>query len=371
VIAVGRAGQRGPEQDKPEPKRGRARSKNGDASRPPSIVDVAARAQVSYQTVSRVLNDHPSVRPTTRQAVLDAMEELGYRPSNAARTLVTGRSRTLGVLTLDVDDSDGLTPLYGIERSARELGYFVGIGNLDSVDRASVRSAVDHLAEQSVAGLLVIAPIDAADDALATAPSDLPIVAVEGSPTGGFASAGIDQVAGARAATEHLLELGHDTVFHIRGPSEWMQTQDRVAGWRAALEAAGADVPMPLAGDWTAKSGYEAGRVLARVSGLTAVFAGNDQTALGLLLAFSEHGVRVPEDISVVGFDDGADVPYYNPPLTTVRQDFQAVGRHAIRMLVDSVESGARDLEHSLTPPELIVRRSTAAPSTSRRSTGR
>lgn len=336
-------------------------SETGDGARP-SIVDVAARAQVSYQTVSRVLNEHPSVRPTTRQAVLDAMEELGYRPSNAARTLVTGRSRTLGVLALDIDDSDGLTPLYGIERSARELGYFVGIGNLDSVDRASVRSAVDHLAEQSVAGLLVIAPIDAADDALATAPSDLPVVAVEGSPSGGLASAGIDQTAGARAATEHLLELGHETVFHIRGPSDWMQTQDRVTGWRAALEAAGADVPMPLAGDWTAKSGYEAGLVLSRVSGLTAVFAGNDQTALGLLLAFSERGIRVPDDVSVVGFDDGADVPYYNPPLTTVRQDFQAVGRQAIRMLVDRVEGGSREVEHSLVAPELVVRRSTAPP---------
>jgi DNA-binding LacI/PurR family transcriptional regulator len=344
------------------PRRSRGRGSAGDGVRPPSIVDVAARARVSYQTVSRVLNDHPNVRPTTRQAVLDAVEELGYRPSNAARTLVTGRSRTLGVLTLDVDDSDGLTPLYGIERSARELGYFVGIGNLNSVDRASVRAAVDHLAEQSIAGLLVIAPIDAADDALATAPSDLPIVAVEGNASGAYASVGIDQTAGARSATQHLLDLGHDTVFHIRGPSEWMQTQNRVDGWRAALEAAGADVPMPLAGDWTAKSGYEAGRVLSRVSGLTAVFAGNDQTALGLLLAFSEEGIRVPEDVSVVGFDDGADVPYYNPPLTTVRQDFLAVGRRAIEMLVEQLESGSRDLEHPLLTPELVVRSSTAAP---------
>jgi DNA-binding LacI/PurR family transcriptional regulator len=343
---------------------GRSRKRGadgGDGTRPPTIVDVAARAQVSYQTVSRVLNEHPSVRPTTRQAVLDAMAGLGYRPSNAARTLVTGRSRTLGVLALDVADSDGLTPLYGIERSARELGYFVGIGNLTSVDRASVRAAVDHLAEQSVAGLLVIAPIDAADDALVTAPSDLPIVAVEGSRSGVVASAGVDQVAGARLATEHLLELGHDTVFHIRGPSEWMQTQDRVNGWGSALEAAGADVPMPLAGDWTAKSGYEAGQVLSRVSGLTAVFAGNDQTALGLLLAFSERGIRVPEDVSVVGFDDGADVPFYNPPLTTVPQDFQAVGRTAISMLVNRIEDGARDLDHDLVEPELVVRQSTAS----------
>lgn len=344
---------------------GRSRKRGadgGDGTRPPTIVDVAARAQVSYQTVSRVLNEHPSVRPTTRQAVLDAMAGLGYRPSNAARTLVTGRSRTLGVLALDVADSDGLTPLYGIERSARELGYFVGIGNLTSVDRASVRAAVDHLAEQSVAGLLVIAPIDAADDALVTAPSDLPIVAVEGSRSGVVASAGVDQVAGARLATEHLLELGHDTVFHIRGPSEWMQTQDRVNGWGSALEAAGADVPMPLAGDWTAKSGYEAGQVLSRVSGLTAVFAGNDQTALGLLLAFSERGIRVPEDVSVVGFDDIFSADLVSPGLTTVAAPLRWLGNTAMKNLLALIHGAQSQRgEPARAPTKLVVRGSTAA----------
>jgi DNA-binding LacI/PurR family transcriptional regulator len=330
-----------------------------DRVRPPSITDVATLANVSYQTVSRVLNGHPNVRPATRLAVMGAIEQLGYRPNNVARTLVTGRSRTLGVIALDVADSDGLTPLYGIERSARELGYYVGIGNLDYVDRASVRAAVDRLAEQSVAGLLVIAPIEAATDALATLPSDLPVVAIEGAPDRGLATVGVDQAAGARGATEHLLELGHQTVFHVRGPSEWMQTQDRIAGWRAALEAAGADAPMPLAGDWSARSGYEAGKMLARIPELSAVFTGNDQMALGLLLAFSERGLSVPGDVSVVGFDDGEDVAYYNPPLTTVRQDFQAVGRRGIEMLVAQVESGQRTAEHHVIEPQLIVRRST------------
>ena len=328
--------------------------------RPPSITDVATVANVSYQTVSRVLNCHPNVRPGTRLAVLGAIEQLGYRPNNVARTLVTGRSRTLGVLALDVADSDGLTPLYGIERSARELGYFVGIGNLDYVDRASVRAAVDRLAEQSVAGLLVIAPVEAASDSLATLPSELPVVAIEGGPDRGLATASVDQAAGARAATEHLLKLGHQTVFHVRGPSEWMQTQDRIAGWRAALQDAGAEVPMPLAGDWSARSGYEAGLMLARIPELTAVFTGNDQMALGVLLAFSERGLSVPGDVSVVGFDDGEDVAYYNPPLTTVRQDFRAVGRRGIEMLVDQVENGTRAAEQCVIRPELILRRSTA-----------
>lgn len=334
----------------------------GEQTRPPSIMDVAALANVSYQTVSRVLNGHPSVRPSTRLAVQGAIEQLGYRPSNAARTLVTGRSRTLGVLTMDVNDSDGLTPLYGIERSARELGYFVGIGALEAVDRTSVHNAIGRLTEQSVAGVLVIAPIERASDVLDSLPADLPVVAVEGDTTRDIATAGIDQVAGARLATQHLLDAGHESVFHVCGPPDWMQTQDRVAGWRAALEAAGAEVPTLLPGDWSAKSGYEAGQVLARVRDLTAVFAGNDQMALGLMLALSERGVRVPRDVSVVGFDDGADVPYYNPPLTTVRQDFEAVGRRAIEMLVEQIRNGRRSSEHALIDPELIVRSSTAEP---------
>lgn len=334
----------------------------GTRTRPPSINDVAALANVSYQTVSRVLNDHPNVRPATRLAVMEAIERLGYRPNNVARTLVTGRSRTLGVLALDVADSDGLTPLYGIERSARQLGYFIGIGNLDYVDRASVRAAAQRLAEQSVAGLLVIAPVEAASDALATLQPDLPVVAIEGHPDRGLATASVDQYAGARMATEHLLDQGHKTVFHVSGPSEWMQSQQRVAGWRDALEERGVEVPMPLRGDWGARSGYDAGLMLARIPELTAVFSGNDQMALGLLLALSERGLSVPGDVSVVGFDDGDDTAYYNPPLTTVRQDFRAVGRRAIEMLVEQVEQGTRSVEHCIVRPELVVRKSTGTP---------
>lgn len=321
---------------------------------------MAALARVSYQTVSRVLNDHPNVKASTRLAVLSAIDQLGYRPNNAARTLVTGRSSTLGLIILDVNDSDGLSPMYGVERSAREHGYFVGTANLDYVDRASVRAAVDHLSELRVAGFLVITPIETASDALASLPADIPVVAIEGHPGRGIATAAVDQAAGARAATEHLLGLGHDTVFHVRGPSDWMQTQDRISGWRHALADAGREAPMPLAGDWSPRSGYEAGLMLARIPELTAVFAGNDEMALGLLLAFSERGLSVPDDVSVVGFDDGDDPGYYNPPLTTVRQDFRAVGRRGIEMLVEQIERGERNDERSVIESELIIRKSTS-----------
>jgi len=155
-----------------------------------------------------------------------------------------------------------------------------------------------------LAGLLVIAPIETASDALTVLPSDLPVVAIEGDPESQVATVTTDQTSGARAATEHLLELGHETVFHVAGPRDWMQTQERIAGWRAALEAAGAEVTMPLSGDWSAQSGYEVGRMLARIPELTAVFVGNDQMSLGLLLALRERGLSVPEDVSAPRWND-------------------------------------------------------------------
>jgi DNA-binding LacI/PurR family transcriptional regulator len=329
--------------------------------RPPAITDVARLAQVSYQTVSRVLNNHPNVRPTTRTRVLAAIEQLGYRPSSAARALVTGRSQTLGVIALDVADWSGLTTLYGIERSARQAGYYVSIANLDSVDRASMRSAAATLTEQAVAGVLIIAPIASATDAPAALPADLPVVAIEGDPDESeIAVVTVDQVAGARAATQHLLELGHETVFHISGPADWMQSHERIAGWRTALAAAGAEITAPLAGDWSARSGFEMGRLLARIPELTAVFAGNDQMALGVLRALSERGLRVPDDVSIVGFDDLPEAEYYTPPLTTVRQDFQEVGRQGLELLLRQIADGARCNERRIVESQLIVRQSTA-----------
>jgi DNA-binding LacI/PurR family transcriptional regulator len=335
------------------------RSHPASPQRPPAITDVAALAHVSYQTVSRVLNNHPNVRESTRARVLGAIEQLGYRPNNAARSLVTGRSQTLGVLALDVADWSGLTALYGIERTARAAGYFVSIGSLDAVDRTSVRQAVARLAEQGMAGLLVIAPVETAGDALTVLPADLPVVAIEGDPHVDVASVTVDQVSGARAATEHLLELGHETVFHVTGPLDWMQTQERIEGWRSALEAAGAEVTMPLSGDWSAQAGYDAGRMLARIPELSSVFVGNDQMALGVILALSERGRAVPDEVSVVGFDDIPEAAYFRPPLTTVHQDFQEVGRQGLELLLAQIESGTRSMERRVVRTELIVRSST------------
>jgi DNA-binding LacI/PurR family transcriptional regulator len=330
------------------------------AAAPPRAVvmaDVARLAGVSQQTVSRVLNDSPHVRPDTRQRVSEAIRKLGYRPNRLARALVTGRSRTLGVLSFDTTLYGPASTLFAIERAAHEAGYFVSIASLRSLDAPSVRNAVERLREQGVDGVLAIAPLESAARGLLQVPADVPIVATEAGAPGAVPLVAVDQQAGARLATEHLLRLGHRTVWHLSGPADWLEAADRIAGWRAALEASGAVAPPPLAGDWSARSGYELAQTLGTA---TAVFAGNDQMALGLLRALHEAGRRVPEEVSVVGFDDIPEAAYFTPPLTTVRQRFDEIGTRALRLLLERIEGGTR--RGDTVAPELVVRSSTAPP---------
>jgi DNA-binding LacI/PurR family transcriptional regulator len=306
-----------------------------------------------------VLNLHPSVTPPTRARVLAAIEQLGYRPNAAARALATGRSKTLGVVTLNTTFFGPVSTLYGIEQAAGAAGYFLSVVSPRSPDRDSVRGAVGRLADQHVEGIVVIAPLTSEAEALGDLPTGTPVVVVEGDPRVDLATVTVDQEAGARAATAYLLARGHQTVFHIAGPAEWQEAQGRVAGWRSALEEAGAEVTSPWPGDWTARSGYQAGLALARLPEATAIFVANDQMACGVLLALHEHDRRVPEDVSVVGFDDIPESAYFTPPLTTVRQDFHEVGRASLRLLLDQIDSGARSADRVVVRSDLVVRRST------------
>ena len=294
------------------------------------MADVARLAGVSPQTVSRVLNESPQVRDATRRRVLDAVRRLEYRPNRLARALVTGRTRTLGVVGFDTTLHGPASMLLAIERAAHDAGYFVSIASIGSLDSASVRSAIERLREQAVDGILVIAPQESAAQALRHLKPDVPVVATEAGAHDGVPLVAVDQVAGARAATQHLLDLGHRTVWHVSGPLDWYEARDRVDGWRATLEAAGAPLSAVLAGDWSARSGYDLGLRLAREPDVTAVFAANDQMALGVIRALHELGLRIPDDLSVVGFDDIPEAAYFTPPLTTVRQDFNEVGRRAL-----------------------------------------
>jgi DNA-binding LacI/PurR family transcriptional regulator len=327
---------------------------DGPVSRP-VMADVARRAGVSHQTVSRVLNGHPNVREATRAGVLAAIRDLGYRPNAAARTLVTGKANFLGVISVDTTLYGPASMLYGIER-ALHPEYFVAVASLPAFARESLSDAVDRFVGQAVAGIIVIAPDTSAADALRGVTASVPIVAVGSGDYAPLPSVSIDNRTGARRATEHLLDLGHRTVYHISAPDTWLDARERVAGWREALRAAGAPEPELMRGDWSARTGYEFGAKLTASPDVTAVLCGNDAMALGFLRAAAERGRRVPDDISVVGFDDIPEAAYYWPPLTTVRQDFGTLGLLALNTLMDLIKRGGA--AHSALPlaPGLIVR---------------
>lgn len=322
--------------------------------------DVARLARVSYQTVSRVLNDQENVAAATRARVLAAIDELDYRPNAAARSLVTGRSRTVGVLTLDFSLYGPMATLYGAERAARQAGYFVSIVSVRAMERALFREAIAHLLDQRVEGLVVMAPLSGESDVLSELPRSLPLVITEAEQDVPGAVVAVDQLAGARAATEHLLGLGHRRIAHVSGAMAWLgAARARLAGWRAVLAEAGDGEPLLLQGDFSPRSGYEAGLELAAMPEVTAVFAGNDQMALGLLQGLQRSGRRVPDDVSVVGFGDIPEAAFLLPALTTVRQDFEQVGERSLRALVALIASGGGGGREVL-DPELVVRESTA-----------
>jgi DNA-binding LacI/PurR family transcriptional regulator len=330
-------------------------------SRPPVMADVARLAGVSHQTVSRVLNNHPNVSSVTKDRVLAAISELAYRPNAAARTLVTRRTHTLGVISFDTMLYGPASMLYGFERAAHDA-YFVSIASLAALDRRSMLDTVERFVGQGIEGIIVIATQDTAVAALAHVPPEVPLVAVGCGTRAAVTSVAIDNAEGAAAATRYLLGLGHKTVHHVAGQASCLDAAERIDGWRQALRDAGAPEPAVLAGDWSAASGYETGCQLAVDPAVTAIFCGNDPMALGVMRALAEHGLRVPDDISIVGFDDIPEAGYYLPPLTTVRQDFGEVGRQALNALIDRMSGATPAGPRVRVAPELIVRASAARP---------
>ncbi|MEU1180308.1 LacI family DNA-binding transcriptional regulator [Streptomyces sp. NPDC005820] len=331
--------------------------------RGPGMTEVARAAGVSQKTVSRVVNGEPHVSPEVRERVLRVIRELDYRPNTAARALLLGRYRRIGVVALGSALHGPTSLLFGLEQAVRRAGYACAFATTSP--GRGVTAALESLLEQGVDGVVLAEPIH--DGRSTRLPTDLPVVSL-GTPvetTGGRSAVVVeaDGVAAARIATGHLLALGHRTVRHVPGPQDWSSARERVRGWREALAAAGAPEP-PLAaeGDWTPASGYAAGRELARLPEVTAVFAANDDMAIGLIRAFAEVGRTVPHDVSVVGFDDVPAAAYLSPPLTTLRQDFAAVADRAVAVLAAAVEGGRVPPEPGVPAVELLVRSSTAPP---------
>jgi DNA-binding LacI/PurR family transcriptional regulator len=322
--------------------------------------DVAERAGVSAMTVSRVLNTPDKVRPDTRARVLDAVRALGYRPNFAARSLVTGRSGALGVVSFDTTLYGPASTLHGIEQAARADDYLITIVSVGALNRRSIGEAVNRLRFQSVDGVIIVAPHESAADGLRHLPPDLPVVVVGARDNLPVPVAAVDQSVGAVRATRHLLSLGHETVWHVSGPQDWIDASARIEGWRSVLRSEGRQIPEPLLGDWSARSGFEHGKLLARDPKVTAIFAANDHMATGVLRALREAGRRVPQDVSVVGFDDVPEAPYLWPPLSTVRQNFTEVGRLSFQLLLDRID-GRTSPAHHLIEPELVIRESTSA----------
>ncbi|MFJ6075318.1 LacI family DNA-binding transcriptional regulator [Streptomyces sp. NPDC093065] len=328
--------------------------------RPPGMADVARAAGVSAQTVSRVLSNHPNVQERTRAKVLAAVEQLGYRRNNAARMLSSGRSRTIGVVTLQTTFYSRAAVTSSIEYAAQAAGYAVSTATVASLDTSAIEAALSRLADQGVEGVILSVPLIHSSPRIEQLTRAVPTITIDGSRTDTTEVIAIDQALAARLATRHLLDLGHETVWHIAGPEQWLEAAGRRDGWRGTLEAAGRTVPPELEGDWSPASGYRNGLILGHIPDATAVFVASDEMAFGVIRALTELGRRVPEDISLVGMDDIDLAAYCTPPLTTIAQPFSRTGELAVAHLLRHVTDPDSIVVPCSVEPELVVRASTA-----------
>ncbi|MCG5215597.1 LacI family DNA-binding transcriptional regulator [Streptosporangium sp. KLBMP 9127] len=329
------------------------------------MADVAKLAGVSGQTVSRVVNGNDRVTDATRTKVEAAMKQLGYRANIAARALATGRFGTIGVVMFNLSAVGNVRIVEAVVAGAQARGYSVSLAVVDAPTEQEVRAAVRGLTDRAVDGVIVI-EARVLDTAHLRLPEEVPVVIADSRAAHKHPTFGMDEAAGARAAVDHLLELGHATVHHVAGPAGSNPAQRRRAAWQRLLKRSGRIIPPPVVGDWSPRSGYDAAHRLLADDSVTAVFAANDQMAVGVLRAAAELGRRVPDDLSVVGFDDLDLAPYLTPPLTTVRQDLAQVGRRCLDHLIAQIEappgSPAAPVAGRFVHPELVIRASTAPP---------
>lgn len=329
-------------------------------ARSANIFDVARLAGVSHQTVSRVLNGQPNVRPETRARVEQAIAQLRYSPSPAARSLVSRRTRTLGLITPAVADYGPTRIGMHFSIAARAARYSVDTVTTVDDDPGGVRAAIEGLLRQRVDGIVLVVMDVGVLEMVRGLDLSVPVVAAASSPRPSPLLVQIDQYRGARAAVRHLAELGHTRIAHIAGPARAADAVERVRGWRDELAERGLPVVDLVYGDWSAAAGYRIGLELDVEPGM-AVFASNDQTALGLMSALRERSVSVPEEVSVVGFDDVPEAAYLYPPLTTVRQDFAALGELMLQKMLVTLEEDQVQTVDTPLPTRLVVRGSTAS----------
>lgn len=330
-----------------------------EPQRQPNIYDVAKLAGVSHQTVSRVINNGPYTKAATKERVLKAMESLGYVPNAAARALVTSKTKIVGILVSDIVYHGPVGMMHAMEAEARKDGYFAISASVDPFDQDSIYEGIEHLRRVGIEGLVVITPQSNSVKAVEKLVTNIPVVFIDSPNKSKKLSAELDNFSGAQKATEHLISLGHKNILHISGPASWFDAPPRARGYEKAMQDAKLK-PQVIEGDWSVPTGYRIGKELEiDKSKITAVFAANDHLALGLIRALRERGYKVPERVSVVGFDDVPEAAYYEPPLTTMRPDFAELGRVAMGLILGRLKDNKQIKTNSLVP-ELIIRKSTA-----------
>jgi DNA-binding LacI/PurR family transcriptional regulator len=304
-----------------------------------TMSEVADLAGVSYQTVSRVVNEMPDVAPRTRERVLKLLSEVGYRPNLTARELANQKSSVVGVVTFGTRYHGPTQIMVNIEQAAKEMGFsvmFTGIVE-ESIDE--IRRAVTELCSHQVRGVLIHLPIEIELRHLEKVCRDIHLVAVDSDFGFKTASVFVNQELGSRLATRHLIELGHQRIGYLGAPLIWRAAKLRYNGWRKELAAHRLAESGNFEADWTAAGGFSVTRnlIIKHREEISALVVANDQMAIGAIRAFEEQGIRVPDDISIVGFDDIPEAGFIRPPLTTIKQDFARLGKLSVQCLVDQL----------------------------------
>lgn len=326
-----------------------------------TLHDVAEYCNVSYQTVSRVVNDSPHVSKETRRRVLRAIKELNYQPNHVARSLVTRRSNLIEVITFGSGHYGPSQMVAHVERAARKQGYNLILTNISEMSLDEIRAAINSLSGRLVDGLIMVTPVIGVQyEELVDLCGGIPFVMID-TPLGSTTpSVVINQQYGGQIAAQHLIDLGHRQICEISGPLHWHGAIARHESWLNTLEAVGITPGNSEEGDWTAWSGYEAARrLLESQQQFTGLVVGNDQMALGAMRALREAGLSVPDDVSIIGFDDIPEATCFEPPLTTIRQDFDALGNQSVKYLLDLMTRPDTPLQQRVLHPCLVERQST------------
>ncbi len=332
--------------------------------RPLAIADIAKLAGVSPMTVSRVVNGGVGVAEATRRRVEAVMREVDFTPNASAQALRAGRARSIGFLSLTSELVGALAKvLVSLEQQARAAGYAVTVVTLDDINEQTVHQARRQFRQNAVEVVVVISPMVASRAAVEMLARSIPCVGIWTPPGTMRPVAAPDNERGGYLATSHLLDLGHRRIAHISGPRGWMETENRERGWRRALEERGLAPGPVIAGDWGPGSGFEAAQQILEDPDVTAIFVACDAMALGVLDAARLMGRSVPEDISIIGYDDIPEAQFYFPPLTTMAQRFYELGERAFHVAMQEIgEEEEQDAQPAQLDPVLVVRSTTASP---------